>query len=40
MELYGLVTVIDDAHSGGEDSFRTLYAGNRANIASLEAPRE
>lgn len=40
MELYGLVSVIDDDHFGGEDSFRTLYAGSRANVASLEALRD
>jgi ERCC4-related helicase len=40
MELYGLVSVIDDDHFGGEDSFRTLYAGARSNIAALEALRE
>lgn len=40
MELYGLVSVIDDGHFGGEDSFRTLYAGNRASVASLEALRD
>ncbi|SFZ83468.1 Helicase conserved C-terminal domain-containing protein [Devosia enhydra] len=40
MELYGLVSVIDDDHFGGEDSFRTLYAGARSNPASLEALRE
>jgi len=40
MELYGLVSVIDDDHFGGEDSFKTLYAGSKANVASLEALRE
>jgi len=40
MELYGLVSVIDDDHFGGEESFRTLYAGSRSNVASLEALRE
>lgn len=40
MELYGIVSVIDDDHFGGEDSFRTLYAGTRSNIASLEALRD
>lgn len=40
LELYGLVSVIDDDHFGGEDSFKTLYAGSRAGTASLEALRE
>lgn len=40
MELYGLVSIIDDNHFGGEDSFKTLYAGSKANVAALEALRE
>lgn len=39
MELYGLVSVIDDTHFGGENSFKTLYAGARSTIGSLEALR-
>lgn len=40
MELYGLVSIIDDNHFGGEDSFKTLYAGSKPNAAALEALRE
>ncbi len=40
MELYGLVSIIDDNHFGGEDSFKALYAGSKANVAALEALRE
>lgn len=35
MELYGLVSVIDDHHFGDENSFRTMYAGARSSPASL-----
>jgi ERCC4-related helicase len=35
MELYGLVSVIDDHHFGDENSFRTMYAGARSTPASL-----
>lgn len=35
MELYGLVSVIDDHHFGDEASFRTMYAGARSTPASL-----
>lgn len=37
MELYGLVSMIDDHHFGDERSFRTSYAGARASPASLAA---
>lgn len=40
MELYGLVSIIDDKHFGGEDSFKALYAGSKANVAALESLRE
>lgn len=40
MELFGIVSVIDDNHFGGEDAFRTLYTGARATPASLEALRQ
>lgn len=40
MELYGLVSIIDDNHFGGEDSFKALYAGSKVNVAALEALRE
>lgn len=35
MELYGLVSVIDDHHFADENSFRTMYAGGRSSPASL-----
>ncbi len=35
MELYGLVSIIDDHHFGDEASFRTMYAGARSSPASL-----
>lgn len=35
MELYGLVSVIDDHHFGDQNSFRTMYAGARSTPASL-----
>ncbi|MDN2582153.1 SNF2-related protein [Aquibium sp. ELW1220] len=40
MELFGIVSMIDDNHFGGEDAFKTLYTGARATPASLEALRE
>jgi len=40
MELYGLVSVIDDDHFGGEDSFKTVYAGSKASMASLDGLRD
>ncbi len=36
MELYGLVSVVDDTHFGGEAAFRTMYASSRTNPASLQ----
>lgn len=39
MELYGIVSMIDDTHFGGENAFRTQYAGN-ASPASQEMLRE
>ena len=35
MELYGLVSMIDDHHFGDPNSFRTMYAGARTSPASL-----
>ncbi|WP_352522141.1 MULTISPECIES: SNF2-related protein [unclassified Mesorhizobium] len=40
MELFGIVSMIDDNHFGGEEAFKTLYTGARATPASLEALRE
>ena len=39
MELYGIVSMIDDTHFGGENAFRTQYAG-AATPASQEMLRE
>lgn len=36
MELYGLVSVIDETHFGGEAAYRTMYASSRTNPASLQ----
>ncbi len=35
MELFGLVSIIDDHHFGDQYSFRTMYTGTRASPASL-----
>ncbi len=35
MELYGLVSMIDDHHFGDQNSFRTMYTGARTSPASL-----
>jgi ERCC4-related helicase len=40
MELYGLSTLIDDTHFGGEAAFRSLYSGARGNAASMEVLRD
>lgn len=40
MELYGIVTVIDDTHFGGEQAFRTQYAGGAGTPAALQILRE
>lgn len=36
MELYGLVSIVDENHFGGEAAFRTMYAGSRSNAASMQ----
>ena len=36
MELYGLVSVIDDTHFGGPDSFRVLYTGAGTAAENLD----
>lgn len=36
MELYGLVSIVDESHFGGEAAFRTMYAGSRSNAASMQ----
>nr|WP_330217114.1 SNF2-related protein [Sphingobium lactosutens] len=40
MELFGIVSMIDDAHFGGENAFRAQYAGAAATPASQEMLRE
>lgn len=40
MELFGIVSMIDDTHFGGEHAFRAQYAGGNATIASQQILRE
>ena len=40
MELYGLVSVIDDAFFGDEATFRTMYAGTRSDRVALGSLRQ
>jgi len=40
MELYGLVGVIDDTYFGDETTFRTMYAGVRADRIALGSLRQ
>ena len=40
MELYGLVTMIDDHHFGSEFAFRTMYTGQDRSIASMHTLRK
>lgn len=40
MELYGIVSMIDDTHFGGENAFRAQYVGASATPASQEILRE
>jgi len=43
MELFGLVSMIDDRHFGNENSFKIMYGGARpspASIATLKARLE
>ncbi|WP_420137928.1 SNF2-related protein [Sphingomonas sp.] len=40
MELFGIVSMIDDTHFGGENAFRAQYAGAAATPASQEILRE
>lgn len=40
MELFGIVSMIDDTHFGGENAFRAQYAGASATPASQEILRE
>lgn len=36
MELYGLVSIIDETHFGGSAAYRTMYASSRTNPAALQ----
>lgn len=40
MELFGIVSMIDDTHFGGENAFRAQYAGAATTPASQEILRE
>ncbi|MFM2273993.1 MAG: hypothetical protein RL702_3058, partial [Pseudomonadota bacterium] len=40
MELFGLVSMIDEMHFGGENAFRTQYVGASATPASQQLLRE
>ncbi|MBZ9952876.1 SNF2-related protein [Mesorhizobium sp. BR1-1-15] len=40
MELFGIVSIIDDNHFGGEDAFKTLYTGAGVTTASLDMLRQ
>lgn len=40
MELYGIVSIIDEDHFGGENSFKTLYASSKAGVTALDSLRE
>jgi superfamily II DNA or RNA helicase len=40
MELYGIVSMIDDSHFGGEHAFRAQYVGASATPASQQILRE
>ncbi|HEX7853475.1 MAG TPA: SNF2-related protein [Sphingobium sp.] len=40
MELFGIVSMIDDTHFGGENAFRAQYAGAATTPASQEMLRE
>lgn len=40
MELYGIVSIIDDDHFGGENAFRAQYAGNGTKPTALEVLKD
>ena len=40
MELYGIVSVIDDEHFGGEHAFKAQYSGASANTSALDVLKE
>jgi ERCC4-related helicase len=40
LELYGIVSVIDEEHFGGQQAFRAQYSGSNATKASLDTLRQ
>ena len=40
MELYGLVSMIDDHHFGSEFAFKTMYVGQGRSVASMHTLRK
>ena len=40
MELYGIVSIIDEEHFGGANAFKTQYVGGRSNPASMQILRK
>lgn len=40
MELYGIVSIIDEEHFGGANAFKTQYIGARSNPASMQILRK
>lgn len=40
MELYGIVSIIDDDHFGGENAFRAQYAASSTKPSALEVLKE
>lgn len=40
MELYGLVSMIDDRHFGSEFAFKTMYVGQGRSVASIHSLRK
>lgn len=40
MELYGIVSIIDEEHFGGANAFKTQYVGGRSNPAAMQILRK
>ncbi len=40
LELYGIISIIDESHFGGENAFRAQYSGAGASPAALEVLRD
>lgn len=40
MELYGIVSIIDEEHFGGANAFKTQYIGGRSNPANMQILRK